>query len=135
MTKLDSELGGRDPFVDLRGELSIASPVRHSDQPATIEQSWLTRGRTLALRRRDYLSAPIGRFREFWRVLESAFGQKDAELLDSLAEFRPAIHLGFALEELRQLQILRGRASHAETQLGWRNTIPCPEWSSPVSCV
>jgi hypothetical protein len=61
------------------------------------------------------LSLPTSQFREFWRVLESAFGQKDKALVKSLAEYKPAKEIKFDAEELKDLLTLRGRASHAET--------------------
>ena len=64
------------------------------------------------------LSTPIGRFRELWRLLESAFGQKDSDLLVSLASYPPAVDLEYDREELTALHILRGRASHAESSAG-----------------
>jgi len=54
-------------------------------------------------------------FREFWRVLESAFTQKDKTLVKSLSKYKPAKDIGFDEEELKELLVLRGRASHAET--------------------
>jgi hypothetical protein len=61
------------------------------------------------------LSLPTSQFREFWRVLESAFGQKDKALVNSLAEYKPAKEIEFDAVELKELLTLRGRASHAET--------------------
>jgi hypothetical protein len=62
------------------------------------------------------LSLPTGQFREFWRILESAFRQKDRALVKSLAEYQPAKEIEFDAEELKDLLTLRGRASHAETR-------------------
>ena len=66
----------------------------------------------------DALRLPLStsKFRELWRVLESAFGQKDASLIQSLASFKPAVQLKFDESELNELLTLRGRASHAETK-------------------
>lgn len=58
------------------------------------------------------------RFREMWRVLEAAFQLKDSELLDRLADYGPAIEMEFNRNELKELHILRGRASHAESRTG-----------------
>jgi hypothetical protein len=63
------------------------------------------------------LSLPTSQFREFWRVLESAFGQKDKALVKSLVEYKPAKEIKFDAVELKELLTLRGRASHAETRL------------------
>jgi hypothetical protein len=64
------------------------------------------------------LNADVARYRELWRVLESAFGLRDDALVAALAGFRPAQELGFDRDELRQLLILRGQASHAATSGG-----------------
>ena len=64
------------------------------------------------------LQEPIGTFREFWKVLESAFAAKDAQLIRCLSEYTPAEQLGFTQTELRGLHTLRGRASHAESRYG-----------------
>jgi nitrogen-specific signal transduction histidine kinase len=50
-------------------------------------------------------------------VLESAFGQKDKALVNSLAEYKPAKEIKFDAVELKELLTLRGRASHAETSV------------------
>jgi hypothetical protein len=62
------------------------------------------------------LPLPTSRFRELWRVLESAFGQKDGSLVKSLARYKPAVQLKFDASELNELLTPRGRASHAETK-------------------
>ncbi len=64
------------------------------------------------------LQEPIAAYREFWKVLESAFGEKDDQLICCLADYAPAQRLGFTGDELRQLHTLRGRASHAESRSG-----------------
>jgi hypothetical protein len=56
------------------------------------------------------------RFRDFWRVLESAFNLRDAALVNLLAKYPPARDIGFDREELEQMLVLRGRASHAATR-------------------
>lgn len=61
---------------------------------------------------------PIAAYRDFWKLLESAFGEKDDKLIQCLSDYPPAQELKFKSEELRQLNILRGRASHAESRLG-----------------
>ena len=60
----------------------------------------------------------VSAFREYWKVLESAFGAKDDELIDLLKDYGPAKELEFTEDELRELHILRGRASHAESRSG-----------------
>jgi hypothetical protein len=64
------------------------------------------------------LPADVAKYRELWRCLESAFGLKEGELVKALASYGPAQELGFDVEELRELQVLRGRLSHAESRAG-----------------
>jgi hypothetical protein len=64
------------------------------------------------------LSQPVARFREFWRVLEAAFGEEDDALVALLGNFPPAQELGFTVTELQHLHRLRGRASHAQSSAG-----------------
>jgi hypothetical protein len=59
-----------------------------------------------------------GRFCEFWRVLESAFGAADDKLVQCLAGFDGAKELEFTVPELKGLLTLRGRASHANSRRG-----------------
>jgi hypothetical protein len=63
---------------------------------------------------------PVAKFRELWRLLESAFGAKDKKLVALLARYKPAVALGWNDTNLRQLLVLRGRASHAESRAGMR---------------
>lgn len=60
----------------------------------------------------------VAPFRELWRILESAFALKNKELVKILAEYPPAQQLEFDQEELQDLLVLRGRASHAESRDG-----------------
>jgi hypothetical protein len=62
------------------------------------------------------LHRPAARFRELWRVLESAFGCDGDELVESLVAYAPAVEMGFTLEHVKQLLVLRGRASHAASK-------------------
>ena len=57
------------------------------------------------------------RFRERWRVLESAFNRQDDELVALLADYAPAQAMGFSRDELKKLLVLRGRAAHAGRRL------------------
>ena len=60
----------------------------------------------------------VGKFREFWRVLEAGFGEQKQELVKIISAYQPAVELGFSEEELDGLYILRGRASHADSKAG-----------------
>jgi hypothetical protein len=67
--------------------------------------------------------APVARFRELWRILESAFGLQDGDLTSRLAEYPPAVAMDFDQPELEALRTLRGRASHAASSTGSRELI------------
>ncbi len=60
----------------------------------------------------------VAQFREFWRILEAAFGKRNDELVTLLAKYEPARKLGFDEAEVKQLLVLRGRASHAQSSAG-----------------
>jgi hypothetical protein len=60
----------------------------------------------------------VAQFREFWRILEAAFGKRDDELMALLAKYEPAKELRFDEAEIKQLLLLRGRASHAHSSAG-----------------
>jgi hypothetical protein len=112
------ELDSLAPFEDLNARISLHPPRFQSIDTETLDKL-LAREVGLALYSDALrLSTPIGRFRELWRVLESAFGQKDSDLLSSLANYEPAVKLECGYEELRELHILRGQASHAESSAG-----------------
>ena len=64
------------------------------------------------------LTLDVAQFRELWRVLESAFARSDEALIQLLASYPPVQQLGFDDGELRDLLILRGRASHAQSKAG-----------------
>ena len=55
------------------------------------------------------------RYRDFWRVLESAFSQQSKQLVNTLASYPPARELGFTKDELQELKELRGGVSHGTT--------------------
>ncbi len=51
-------------------------------------------------------------------MLESAFAAQDDRLVALLTEYRPAQEMGFDRDELKQLLIIRGRASHGTSRRG-----------------
>ena len=65
----------------------------------------------------------VAQFREFWRILEAAFGKSDDELVALLVEYEPARKLGFDEAEVKQLLVLRGRASHAQSSAGIKELV------------
>lgn len=69
------------------------------------------------------LTLDVAQFRELWRVLESAFAASDQHLVELLSQYPPARQLEFDEVELRDLLILRGRASHAQSKVGLRELV------------
>lgn len=69
------------------------------------------------------LSSGVAQFRELWRVLESAFGIQDKELVTALVTYPPTQDMSFDGKELRELLILRNRASHAASKGGLRELV------------
>jgi len=59
------------------------------------------------------LNEDVAKYREFWRVLESAFCMRENALVNALAKYQPAKELGFTEDELSALRDARGGASHA----------------------
>jgi hypothetical protein len=64
------------------------------------------------------MGTSAGRLREFWRVLEAAFGVKDDDLIDLVSRCEVATDMELTRDDLRGLHTLRGRASHASTRAG-----------------
>jgi hypothetical protein len=64
------------------------------------------------------MQEPVAVFREFWKILESAFGAQNNQLIRHLVDFEPARQLDFTIDELNRLLVLRGRASHAVSRSG-----------------
>lgn len=62
------------------------------------------------------LESSVAAFREFWRILESAFGLTESELVKTLSTFAPMDEIDVSEEELQELRVLRGRASHAQSR-------------------
>jgi hypothetical protein len=114
------ELGSLPPFVELHCELSICTRrFENENLDMVTVNKLLSREVGLAIYSDALrLNAPIGRFRELWRVLESAFGQKNSDLVTSLVSYPPAVKLKFDHKELTEFLILRGRASHSESSAG-----------------
>ena len=65
----------------------------------------------------------VAQFREFWRILEAAFGERGDKLVALLAKYEPARKLGFDEAEVKQLLLLRGRASHAQSSAGIKELV------------
>ncbi len=65
----------------------------------------------------------VAQFRELWRILEAAFGRIDEELVALLAKYEPARKLHFDETEIKQLHVLRGRASHAQSSAGIKELV------------
>lgn len=67
------------------------------------------------------------KFRDLWRVLESAFVRTDTELTSLLAGYRPLQAMGADASEFKGLLVLRGRASHAQSKAGLREVTEVEE--------
>ncbi len=65
----------------------------------------------------------VAQFRELWRILEAAFGERDDKLVALLAKYEPARKLRFDEAEIKQLLVLRGRASHAQSSAGIKELV------------
>ncbi len=65
----------------------------------------------------------VAQFREFWRILEAAFGERGDKLVALLAKYEPARKLGFDEAEVKQLLLLRDRASHAQSSAGIKELV------------
>jgi hypothetical protein len=111
-------LGADQPFALLGGRLSVRTatfPTLTSEILAYL----LEREVGLALYNDALsLSQPVAQFREFWRVLEAAFGEDGDALVELLGAFPPVQELGYTVTELKHLLVLRGRASHAQSSAG-----------------
>ena len=113
------ELESLTVYMELQGRLRMQTRKRFQVLDTDTLDKLLSREVGIALYSDALrLSTPIGQFRELWRVLESAFGQKGNNLLKFLANYPPAQKLEFDYGELKELHTLRGRASHAESSAG-----------------
>jgi hypothetical protein len=65
----------------------------------------------------------VAQFREFWRILEAAFGERGDKLVALLAQYEPARKLDFDEAEVKYLSLLRDRASHAQSSAGIRELV------------
>lgn len=105
----------------VRGKLSAGSPgiwMPWPLEPANIaflnERPAATRLYADALK----MGTSAGRLREFWRVLESAFGEDGGTLVGLVSSCEAARDMEFTESEFRDLYKLRGRASHAQSKSG-----------------
>ncbi|HTT93263.1 MAG TPA: hypothetical protein VMF55_01205 [Solirubrobacterales bacterium] len=67
------------------------------------------------------VGSAVACYRELWRTLEIAFQAHGSALTALLAEFPPALELGFDRKELDDFLVLRGQISHASSRLGARD--------------
>jgi hypothetical protein len=67
-----------------------------------------------------FTQSPVASYRELWRALEQAFQLQGRALREAVLAFPPAVELGFDEAELTELEVLRGRASHAADRRGHR---------------
>jgi len=116
------DFGTRQVYVETRAQLGI----RTSQPPIDGEMIRALIPKTVGLRLYAdamAVSSGMAKYREFWRVLESAFRLQNRDLVAALASYPPAQELGFAEPELRQLKVLRDQASHAATKGGLKEIL------------
>jgi hypothetical protein len=112
------DLGTTAIFTSLRGDIYARS---FSITSLSMQDLNILASKQLGLElysKAILMQEPYAVYREYWKILESAFGVKDQELLNLLANYPPAQELNFSPEELGRLLVLRGRASHANSQKG-----------------
>ncbi len=113
-------LGTKSLYISLHGDL-YARSFSYVNLPTHVLNMLDTKKLGLHLYSKALLmQEPYAIFREFWKILKSAFGTKDRELLSLLLEYPVVQELSFTEEELNQLWVLRGRASHAESRKGMK---------------
>lgn len=79
------------------------------------------------------MGTSTGKLRELWKVFEAAFGQNDDALVGSLSRCEAATEMEFTRDELQDLLVLRGRASHAYSRADLDEIIEV--WAAPrTSC-
>lgn len=114
---LDSTFGTREVYQPLSG--AIRTRTFHEPVTPDLVAALLPKRAGLNLYAEAlHLATPQARYRDFWRILESAFATTDRPLLDLLARFPPLTELGVTFEELKELHAYRGRASHARSRSG-----------------
>lgn len=114
-----AEFGADRPFVETFARLGMrtfTAPVIAENLQAVLQRRVGVRLFADAVA----LSEGVAQFRELWRILESAFGKTDSDLVALLADYKPAQAMRFNEAELRELLTLRGRASHAQSKAGLR---------------
>jgi hypothetical protein len=115
-----SRLGTDRTFDQFSAIVRVASSMNGLDLNGTLEKLLPRHAGLTLFHEAQLLDRPVSQYREFWRVLESAFGRQDDELVALLASYEPARARGFTEQELRGLMVLRGRASHAASRSGLR---------------
>ena len=68
-------------------------------------------------------SDDVGKFRDYWLVLEAGFGLQNQELVKRISMYQPATEIGFSEEELDALYVLRGRAKAMELGIAATNRL------------
>ncbi len=94
----------------------------HSPVDAQLIRELAQRGAVTIYREALRMDTNIGQFRELWRTLEFAFQAHGAELVELLANFPPAVELGFDRAELEAIRTLRNKVSHAASRAGSAET-------------
>jgi hypothetical protein len=116
-----AKFGTTEPYQTVLVRFEICRTV--ADIPPSQELIDKLIKRSPGLRLYAGVPGPVARYRDLWLVLESAFGVDGDELIALLAEYPPVAKRGLSRENLEQLRVIRGRASHAATKA------PGQEWS------
>ncbi|NQV26437.1 MAG: hypothetical protein HQ518_18940 [Rhodopirellula sp.] len=82
------------------------------------------------------VSEPVAMFRELWRVLESAFGQKDDDLVRSLKRFEPLAGIGSVDGELTPFASFEGEQAMPKVVVVYRSISVLRPWlrNSSAGC-
>lgn len=121
--KLLERLGTDCPYSALHARVSMRSFSLNGATDETITSLMSKHSGLHLYANAMQANLAVAQFREFWRVLEAAFGKSDDELVALLAKFEPSKKLRFDEVEVKQLLVLRGRASHAQSKAGIKELV------------
>jgi hypothetical protein len=109
-----AKFGTTEPYQTIAVRFAMGRTV--ADIPPSQELIEELVKRSPGLRLYAGAPGPVARYRDLWLVLESAFGADGDKLITLLAEYPPVAKRGLSREDLEQLLVIRGRASHAATK-------------------
>jgi|SRR5579863_1632980 len=121
--ELLERLGTDQPHSRLTGRVSMRSFTLNGATDKTITDLMSRRVGVRLYASAIKTNTSVAQFRELWRILEAAFGKRDDDLVSLLIQYEPARKLGFNEAEIKQLHVLRGRASHAQSSAGIKELV------------